>query len=229
VQSAYSSREGEDRYLPRAPDVLESSERLRNTARSSPRYRNGGGRLVKRDDTDVDDVELAARAVLDRAAFGVLYDRYASPVYRYCYRRLGDRAAAEDATSATFLRAIEALPGFRGGSFRAWLYTIAHSVVVNGARRRTESALDETYEVADPAVSPEEAAIAADDRRQIVELLASLPEEQRRVIELRLAGLSGNEIAESIGKSVAAVKMLQHRAMQRFRRTLAIPGAREVE
>jgi RNA polymerase sigma-70 factor (ECF subfamily) len=78
-------------------------------------------------------------------------------------------------------------------------------------------------------VSPEEAAIAADDRRQIVELLASLPEEQRRVIELRLAGLSGNEIAESIGKSVAAVKMLQHRAMQRFRRTLAIPGAREVE
>jgi RNA polymerase sigma-70 factor, ECF subfamily len=185
--------------------------------------------LVKRDDTDADEVELAARAVLDRAAFGVLYDRYASPVYRYCYRRLGERAAAEDATSATFLRAIEALPGFRGGSFRAWLYTIAHSVVVNGTRRRKESALDETYEVADPDLSPEDAAIAADDRRQIVELLASLPEDQRRVIELRLAGLSGNEIAESIGRSVAAVKMLQHRAMQRFRRTLVMAGAREVD
>lgn len=184
---------------------------------------------MRHDDTDVDDGELAARAVLDRAAFGVLYDRYASPVYRYCYRRLGNQAAAEDATSATFIRAIEALPGFRGGSFRAWLYTIAHSVVVNGTRRRAESALDETYEVVDPDETPEEAAIAADDRRQIVELLASLPEDQRWVIELRLAGLSGNEIAESIGRSVAAVKMLQHRAMQRFRRTLAVPQAQEVK
>jgi RNA polymerase sigma-70 factor (ECF subfamily) len=83
--------------------------------------------------------------------------------------------------------------------------------------------------VVDPSISPEDAAIAADGRRQIVELLAALPEDQRRVIELRLAGLSGNEIAESIGKSVAAVKMLQHRAMQRFRRILAVPNAQEVE
>jgi RNA polymerase sigma-70 factor (ECF subfamily) len=191
--------------------------------------RGDDGRLVKRDETDADDAELAARAVLDRAAFGVLYDRYAASIYRYCYRRLGDRSAAEDATSATFLRAIEALPGFRGGSFKAWLYAIAHSVVVNGTRRRAEGALDETYDVVDPGATPEETAIAADDRRQIVELLALLPEEQRRVVELRLAGLSGNEIAASVGKSVAAVKMLQHRAMQRFRRSLVAPNARGVE
>jgi RNA polymerase sigma-70 factor (ECF subfamily) len=189
--------------------------------------------LVTNDDTDADDVELAARAVVDRAVFGVLYDRYAASVYRYCYRRLGERTAAEDATSGTFLRAIEALPSFRGrgpsGCFRAWLFAIAHSVVVNSTRRRAESALDDTYEVADPAASPEETAIAVDDRRQIVALLASLPEDQRRVIELRLAGLSSNEIAESIGRSVAAVKMLQHRAMQRFRRTMAAQTAPGVE
>ncbi|MEA2523782.1 MAG: hypothetical protein QOF73_1009 [Thermomicrobiales bacterium] len=184
---------------------------------------------MKRDDTDADDAELAARAVLERAAFGVLYDRYAAPVYRYCYRRLGERAAAEDATSGTFLRAMEALPAFRGGSFRGWLFAIAHSVVVNGTRRRIEQALDDTYEAVDLAASPEEMAVANDDRRQIVQLLASLPEEQRRVIELRLAGLTGNEIADSVGKSVAAVKMLQHRAMQRFRRTLATPTAPGVE
>jgi RNA polymerase sigma-70 factor, ECF subfamily len=163
---------------------------------------------------------LAKRALLDRTAFGVLYDRHAVTIYRYCYRRLGNRAAAEDATSGTFLRALEALPGFRGGSFRAWLYAIAHSVIVNGVRRRTELTLDDSFDTADPAESPEDATIAADERRTIVELLASFPEDQRRVIELRLAGLSGNEIAESIGKSVPAVKMLQHRAMQRFRRSL---------
>ncbi|HEY7035343.1 MAG TPA: sigma-70 family RNA polymerase sigma factor [Thermomicrobiales bacterium] len=182
-----------------------------------------------RDETDVDDVELAARAVLDRAVFGVLYDRHAPAIFRYCYRRLGERAAAEDATSGTFVRAMEALPTFRGGSFRSWLFAIAHSVVVNGTRRRTESTLEDTFDVVDPAATPEETAIAADERRQIVALLASLPEDQRRVIELRLAGLSGNEIAASIGKSVAAVKMLQHRAMQRFRRTLAVQTAPGVE
>jgi RNA polymerase sigma-70 factor (ECF subfamily) len=189
--------------------------------------------LVRRDDTDAYDVELAARAVHDRAVFGELYDRYASVVYRYCYRRLGERTAAEDATSGTFLRAMEALPSFRGrgpsGCFRAWLFAIAHSVVVNGTRRRGESALDDTFDVVDPGASPEVRAIAADDRRQVVALLASLPEDQRRVIELRLAGLSGSEIAESIGKSVAAVKMLQHRAMQRFRRTVAAQTAPRIE
>jgi RNA polymerase sigma-70 factor, ECF subfamily len=169
---------------------------------------------------DDHDNALAERALVDRAAFGVLYDRHAVSIYRYCYRRLGDRASAEDATSGTFLRALEALPGFRGGSFRAWLYAIAHSVVINGVRRRTELTLDEAFETTDPVISPEEASIAAEDRRTIVALLASFPEDQRRVIELRLVGFSGSEIAESIGKSVPAVKMLQHRAMQRFRRSL---------
>jgi RNA polymerase sigma-70 factor (ECF subfamily) len=181
--------------------------------------------MAGHDEKDVEDVALAARAVHDRAVFALLYDRYAIAVYRFCYRRLGDRAAAEDATSGTFLRAIEALPGFRGGSFRSWLFAIAHSVVVNGTRRRAETPLDESYDVADSSASPEEEALAADDRRRIVRLLGSLPEDQRRVIELRLAGLSGNEIAESIGKSVPAVKMLQHRAMNRLRRTIAAERA----
>jgi RNA polymerase sigma-70 factor (ECF subfamily) len=180
---------------------------------------------VRREETDADDAEVAARAVHDRAAFGVLYDRYATVVFRYCYRRLGERGAAEDATSATFLKAIESLPGYRGGSFPAWLFAIAHSVVVTTARRRTESALDESYDVADGEPSPEDAAMAADDRRRIVRLLAGLPEDQRRVIELRLAGLSGAEIAMSIGRSVSAVKMLQHRAMTNLRRRLTAPAA----
>lgn len=170
--------------------------------------------------TGDDDVTLAARALHDRAAFGLLYDRHAVTIYRYCYRRLGNRAAAEDATSGTFLRALESLPGFRGGSFRAWLYAIAHSVVVNTVRKRSELALGDDFDTADPTISPEEVTIAADERGRIVALLASFPEDQRRVIELRLVGFSGAEIAESIGKSVPAVKMLQHRAMQRLKRSL---------
>ena len=63
-------------------------------------------------------------------------------------------------------------------------------------------------------------------RRRLVGVVAGRPATGDRI---RMAGLSGNEIAESIGKSVAAVKMLQHRAMQRFRRTLAVQAAPGVE
>ena len=60
-----------------------------------------------------------ARALHDRQAFGLLYDRYVDPVYRYCYGRLGSREEAEDATSLIFARALAALPTHRGGSFRS--------------------------------------------------------------------------------------------------------------
>jgi RNA polymerase sigma-70 factor (ECF subfamily) len=179
---------------------------------------------VRRDDVEAGDAELAARALGDRRAFGVLYDRYATAVYRYCYRRLGDRAAAEDAMSGAFLRAMESLPSYRGGSFRAWLFAITHSVVVSGVRRRVDERLENAPEPPDGAASPEEVAVASDERRRIVRMLAALPEDQRRVVELRLAGLSGTEIAASMGRSTAAVKMLQHRAMRRLRRSMADHG-----
>ncbi len=55
-----------------------------------------------------DDADLVAQAQLDRQAFAPLYARYADPVYRYCYRRLGHPEVAADATSQTFARALAA-------------------------------------------------------------------------------------------------------------------------
>src|SRR5436853_6689783 len=43
----------------------------------------------------------------DIAAFGVLFERHASLIYNYCFRRTADWALAEDLTSATFLLACE--------------------------------------------------------------------------------------------------------------------------
>jgi RNA polymerase sigma-70 factor, ECF subfamily len=162
--------------------------------------------------------ELVARARLDPRAFGPLYDRYAERVYRYCHRRLGGREAAEDATAQTFARALAGLPGFRGGSFAAWLFAIAHNVCANARRdARADRPLESAGEVADVAPSPEELAVAADDGRALRALLAGLPADQRRVVELRLAGLTGAEIAEVLGRSLASVKMLQVRALARLR------------
>ncbi len=179
-------------------------------------------------DNDIDR-EIVARARLDPRAFAPLYDRYLDPIYRYCYRRLGNREAAEDATSAIFARALAALPNYRDGSFRAWLFVIAHNIVIDThRRRRPEQPLAEAFEPVDRDPTPEEAALASDARQSVRTLLGVLPGDQRRVLELRMAGLTGAEIAHVLNRSVAAVKMLQLRAMTRLRGELGVqPGAKE--
>ena len=67
----------------------------------------------------------------DPYAFALLYTRYLDPIHRYCYRRLGSREAAEDATSLVFAKALSALPRYHDTSFRSWLFTIAHHVVID--------------------------------------------------------------------------------------------------
>jgi RNA polymerase sigma-70 factor (ECF subfamily) len=169
------------------------------------------------------DRAIVARARADPRAFAPLYDRYLDAVYRYCYRRLGNREAAEDATSAIFARALAALPNYRDGSFRAWLFVIAHNIVIDThRRRRPEQPLADTFEPVDREPTPEEAALASDARQSVRALLEVLPVDQRRVLELRLAGLTGAEIARVLNRSVAAVKMLQLRAMTRLRGELGV-------
>jgi RNA polymerase sigma-70 factor (ECF subfamily) len=170
----------------------------------------------------VDETVLIERARRDRREFAALYEHYLDPVYRYCFRRLGSREMAEDATSQVFVKALAALDSFSGTSFRAWLFAIAHNVVTDTFRRRRPTApLDELVEPPDPAATPEELAVAADARHSLRATLAQLAPDQRRVVELRLAGLTGAEIAEVLGRSEAAVKMLQFRAHTRLRALLA--------
>lgn len=164
------------------------------------------------------DALLARRAGRDPDAFAALYERYVEAVYRYTYRRLGTREQAEDATSQVFHKAYASLASYQGGSFRAWLFSIAHNVVVDSYRRGHQVwPLDEAHEVPDRARSPEDLAIAADEQRTLHECVRLLAPDQRRVVELRLAGLTGAEIAQVLDCNVGAIKMLQHRAMTRLR------------
>jgi len=164
-----------------------------------------------------DEAALVVLAQRDRAAFAPLYERYLDPVYRYCYRRLGTQEAAEDATSIVFTKALGALPSYHQGSFRGWLFTIAHNVVMDAHRRRPKAPIAAIDEPVDTDPTPEEVAVARDGQRTVEGLLATLPDDQRRVVEFRLAGLRGAEIAAVMDRSVAAVKMLQLRAMTRLR------------
>jgi RNA polymerase sigma-70 factor (ECF subfamily) len=170
------------------------------------------------------DAALVAAAQRDPAAFAPLYLRYAEAVHRYCARRLDDPEAAADATAAVFVRALAALPRYRERSFRAWLFRIAHNEVIDDYRRSTRrrhAPLAAAAELRSESPSPEEMALAADEQATLARLLDRLPDGQRRVVELRLAGLSGEDVAYALGRSRTAVKMLQLRAVRTLRAALA--------
>jgi RNA polymerase sigma-70 factor (ECF subfamily) len=153
--------------------------------------------------------------------FADLYQRYFGDVYRYCLRRLGHTEAAADATSQVFTQAFAALSRFRGGTFRGWLFTIARNVTVDATRRRRPHApLDAAAELADGAPNPEDRVMAREAEETLTRLLAQLPPNQRSVVELRLAGLTGQEIAEVLNVSLSATKALQFRAYSRLRSLL---------
>lgn len=168
------------------------------------------------------DLAIVERAQADLRAFAPLYARYAPIVLNYCRRRIADPDAAADATSQIFIRALAGLPAFRpdpsrsGSTFRSWLFTIAHNVVIDTRRRhRSHVSLDlratdrppaDAPWLIDPTASPEELAIRADDSERIRALLDHLPGRQRRIVELRLAGLTGAEIAQTLGMTASAVK-----------------------
>ena len=179
-----------------------------------PTHQGGGG-----------DTGLVALAKLDRRAFAPLYVRYADPVYRYCLRRLGTKEAAEDATAQVFVKVLAALPSYRDDapSFRSWLFAVAHNVLVDVERaRRPAHDLEDAALVVDCAPGPEAEALTAETRRDVRALLAAVAPDQRRVLELRLAGLSTAEIAGALGRPAAAIRGIQFRAEARLRLLMGV-------
>ena len=179
-----------------------------------------------------DDAELVRIAQAELREFGSLYDRYVDAVFRYCYRRCGNVAQAEDATSATFYKALAGLPGFdnRPGAFRGWLFSIAHNVVIDQVRtrqRRPETSLDDRFDLVSREPTPEEVVIAADQTGRLVAALDRLPDDQQHVLALRMAGLSGPEIAAALERTPGAVRVAQHRAIGRLRNLLSDQPASE--
>ncbi len=161
----------------------------------------------------------------DRDALGDLYDDYAPLVYAYAYRRVGDPDVAEDLTGEVFVRVVAAV---RSGhtwhtSFRAWLYRVAHNLVVDYCRRQVREpslSLEETWSAAE-GQDPGERAQSALDRERLRRALACLTPQQQEVLALRYGeGLTARETARILDKTVGAVEALQHRALAALKRVL---------
>lgn len=184
-----------------------------------------------------DEVQDVARVGSARAdEVGILFDRHADAVFRFCFLSLGSVVDAEDAVSETFARVIRsprhAAPAtLLGDPDRAWLFGIARNVVRElrryRRRHRTEP-MDTVLEYADlTSLSPADHATTATEIAAMRAALSTLREEQQQVLLLRfVAGLSSEETAKILGKSAGAVRVQQLRALKSLRERL---GPNEVE
>ena len=167
--------------------------------------------------SELTERRLIEAAQQDPARFGDLYEIHFDRVYAYVSRRLGDRDAAQDVTSEVFHHALANLKHFewRGAPFGAWLMRIASNAITDRWRRQNrESGQSSEIEAVSKDPSPEE----IQHRARLFALVRTLPEDQRRVIEMRFAEeRSVREIALALGKTEGSIKQLQFRGIQKLR------------
>lgn len=166
-----------------------------------------------------EEEELIARARYDPEAFGDLFLRHHSQIYRFALARLRDHQAAEDVASEVFLKAFAAMPRFRptGRPILAWLYRIAANAVVD-RRRRQDTAEPFVLEMPANEDTPETIALHSAEVREVWMLIDSLPRTQRTALLLKFGrDWSNKEIAAGMRKSPGATKVLVHRALTQVR------------
>jgi RNA polymerase sigma-70 factor (ECF subfamily) len=171
-------------------------------------------------------MELLQRfAAGDPDAFESLFRQYQGDVYRWIVRIVRDPAAAEDLTVETFWRMHRAHGTFHSdGNCSGWLRRIATNVALDYLRRhRPEVALPDEI----PAKQQPDSAVQEETRSALHKAFAELPPRLRIVVQLGLIeDESYKDIAESLGISIAAVKLRMFRGVRLLRKKLEQRGVR---
>ena len=154
----------------------------------------------------------------DREALEELYVIHFDRIYSYLHLNVGNRHDAEDLTTQTFLKMLEAIGRFRWQAvpFSAWLFRIAHNLAIDHfrARRRVQSEDEVPEPPGQEESSAEEQAMDSIGQAGMLALIERLSAEQRQVLTLKfLFGFANAEVAGILGKSEGAVTSLQHRAL----------------
>jgi RNA polymerase sigma-70 factor, ECF subfamily len=168
--------------------------------------------------------------VHDGEALEEIYRRYVRRVFGLCRYMLDSRESAEDATSEVFLKLQHTIESYDGSiPFPRWLLRVAGNQCIDALRRRKRG-LKVFVEVEDgaaviatsPEPSPLGAVISKEERVQVRDTIARLPENYRLPLVLRYYGeLSYDEIAQQLGLQRNYVAALIFRAKQELRRRLA--------
>jgi RNA polymerase sigma-70 factor, ECF subfamily len=157
-----------------------------------------------------DEELLAAHLEGDRSAFGELMTRHERRIYGLCFRILGNREDAEDATQEAFIGALRRAGSFRGeAAFSTWLYRIAVNAATDQARRRgrTRTIPLEGEETGQTAAATGDPGGAVATALTVQAALRAVPEDFRvAVILCDLYGFGHAQAAEVLGIPVGTVK-----------------------
>jgi RNA polymerase sigma-70 factor (ECF subfamily) len=182
---------------------------------------------VQRAGIDVPRLIERAKAY-DRDAFGELYRRTLTPVYRYLAARVRTVDEAEELTQDVYLAALAQIERLRAedeSGLYAWLFQIARFKLADHFRaryRRPASRFEDEAEPEDTGPLPEAISEALADREQLREALAMLTDDQREVVICKyILEFSNEETARILGKNANAVNQLHHRALRSLHRLLS--------
>jgi RNA polymerase sigma-70 factor (ECF subfamily) len=174
-----------------------------------------------------DETDLAHEACLNAEAFGELYRRHVTRVYRYHMAHTGNVRDAEDLTSQTFMAALEGIRSFRGsGSFAAWLLGIAarkKAMFFRGGRLRDEVPIEAAYEIPNPTLGTDHLANQRLRLESITHALKQISPERADAIALCFfSELTYAEAGLVLDKSESAIKMLVTRGLQDLRKRTSL-------
>jgi RNA polymerase sigma-70 factor (ECF subfamily) len=176
---------------------------------------------------EMNEEQLIERAKTDPEAFGQLYELYVEKIYNYIYYRLGNRHEAEDLTAKVFYRALNHIAHYnhKGAPFAAWLYRIAHNLVINWRRdnqRRQMVALENLDLSASRQENPHYAVERSNERELLLAAIQRLPRERQQLLMLKFVEkMSNAEIGRVMGRSEGAIKSLYHRTLVSLKEILA--------
>lgn len=168
---------------------------------------------------ELDDMELVKQAQTgNNTAVGELYDRHRQRIFRYIQAKIRHTEVAQDLTGEVFLRMVDHLADFQpmGVPFSAWLYRIANNIIIKHGQKEDRQPMVPLGHAHLASTSDNPASIV-EKQLQLETVLAGLENidiSQREVLILRfIVGLSLQETAETLQKSVANIKTLQHRGV----------------
>jgi RNA polymerase sigma-70 factor (ECF subfamily) len=161
----------------------------------------------------------------ERDALEELYLLHFDRIYSYLHMSVGNRHDAEDLTTQTFLKMLEAIGRFRWQSapFSAWLFRIAHNLAMDHFRasRRTQPEEEVPEPPGAEEASAEDQAMQSIGRQSMLELIERLSPEQQQVLTLKFVfNFPNAEVATILGKTEGAIKSLQHRALVSLQKQL---------
>jgi RNA polymerase sigma-70 factor (ECF subfamily) len=171
----------------------------------------------------LDESELVRLAKSDALAFGELYLRYVDKIYSYIYYRTSNHHEAEDLTARVFHRALKHIPDYedRGLPFSAWLYRIAHNLVVNWHRDRNRRQIIPLEGLVLRTLrrdGPDRVTERLDSAERLLSVIRGMPEDRQLLLILKYVDrLPNAEIGEIMGRSEGAIKSLYHRTLVALR------------